>query len=379
MRKQVEILVIGGGIAGISAAARIAQHADTVVLERESALGYHSSGRSATFYHFGIGNDAVRGMTAASSDFFARPPADYADAPLWSDKAALFIADRQALPQLEELHEKMARFTDTITRIGPDEMRAIVPALKTGEDGMIAGLLDTAGHKLDADALLQANARAFRQAGGTIAFDAPVVSIMRAGGRWEVETATESYSARVLVNAAGAWADEVAVMAGVRPLGLRPLRRTIIGFAPPPELDVAGWPFLKTVVDDGFYMLPDAGLLLASPMDVTPHDPCDVQADEYEIALAAWRVEEATTLKVGRISARWAGLRSFVADNVPTAGFAPDAEDFFWLAGQGGYGLQTSPAMALATEALLFDAPWPEALRAQAVRPEQIRPERLFS
>lgn len=377
MRKQVEILVIGGGIAGISAAARIAQHADTVVLERESALGYHSSGRSATFYHFGIGNDAVRGMTAASSDFFARPPADYADTPLWSDKAALFIADRQAMPQLEGLHSAMSRFTDTITRIGPDEMRGIVPALKTGEGGMVAGLLDSAGHKLDADALLQANARAFRRAGGVIDFDAPVSAITRADGRWQVETAAGSYAARILVNAAGAWADEIAVMAGVRPLGLRPLRRTIIGFAPPPELDVSGWPFLKTVVDDGFYMLPDAGLLLASPMDVTPHDPCDVQPDEYDVALAAWRVEEATTLKVGRISARWAGLRSFVADNVPTAGFAPDAEDFFWLAGQGGYGLQTSPAMALATEALLFDAPWPEPLIAQAVRPEQIRPERL--
>ena len=149
-------------------------------------------------------------------------------------------------------------------------------------------------------------------------------------------------------------------------------------FAPPPGLDVSGWPFLKTVADEGFYMLPDAGLLLASPMDVTPVEPCDVQPDEYEIALAAWRVEEATTLNVGRVSTRWAGLRSFVADKVPTAGFAPDADGFFWLAGQGGYGLQTAPAMAMATEALMFDLPWPEALAAQGVRPEQIRPERLF-
>lgn len=378
MRKRVEVLVIGGGIAGISAAARIAQHAETIVLERESALGYHSSGRSATFYHFGIGNDAVRGMTAASSDFFAAPPADYHDGPLWTAKPALFIADQNSMPELEALHVEMDRFTTTISRVGPEEMLGIVPVLKTGEDGVVAGLLDTGGRKLDADALLQANARAFRRAGGEVVFDAPVTSIVRSGGVWEVETPTGSYAARTIVNAAGAWADVVAGMAGVRPLGLQPLRRTIIGFAPPPELDVSGWPFLKTVADEGFYMLPDAGLLLASPMDVTPVEPCDVQPDEYEIALAAWRVEEATTLNVGRVSTRWAGLRSFVADKVPTAGFAPDVDDFFWLAGQGGYGLQTAPAMAMATEALMFDLHWPEALRAQGVVPEQILPERLF-
>jgi len=379
MRKRVEVLVIGGGIAGISAAARIAQHAETVVLESESALGYHSSGRSATFYHFGIGNDPVRAMTAASSDFFAAPPTDYADGPLWTEKAALFIADRESLPELEGLHVQMDRFTDTIARVGPEEMLSIVPVLKTGEDGAVAGLLDTGGRKLDADALLQANARAFRRAGGSIVFDAAVTGIARSGNGWDVETTTGSYSARILVNAAGAWADAIADLAGVRPLGIRPLRRTIIGFQPPSGLDVSGWPFLKTVSEEGFYMLPAAGLPLASPMDVTPHDPCDVQPDEYDIALAEWRIEEATTLEVGRISTRWAGLRSFVADKVPTAGFAPDADGFFWLAGQGGYGLQTSPVMAAAAESLLFSLPWPEPLSERGLRPEHIRPERLIA
>lgn len=378
MRKRVDVLVIGGGIAGISAAARIARHAETVVLERESALGYHSSGRSATFYHFGIGNDCVRGMTAASSDFFAAPPVEYGEGPLWSEKAALFIAGREALAELEALHVEMDRFTGTVSRIGPGEMLGIVPVLKTGADGTVAGLLDTGGRKLDADALLQANARAFRHAGGTIMYDATVASVVRSGDRWDVDTASESYSARIVVNAAGAWADEIAILAGVRPLGLQPLRRTIIGFAPPAGLDVSGWPFLKTVSEDGFYMLPDAGLLLASPMDVTPHSPCDVQPDEYDVAVAAWRVEESTSLTVGRVSTRWAGLRSFVADKVPTAGFAPDAPGFFWLAGQGGYGLQTSPAMAIAAEALMFDLSWPDALRAHGVSAEHIRPERLF-
>ncbi len=379
MADRVDVIVIGGGIAGISAAARIARHATTVVLEAESALGYHSSGRSATFYHFGIGKDAVRGMTAASSDFFAAPPADYADGPLWMEKPALFIADQASLPELDALHVEMARFTDTIQRIDAAAAANIVPVLKTGEAGVIAALLDTGGRKLDADALLQANARAFRRAGGTIMFDAPAKAIAFDGERWTVDTPGASYSARIVVNAAGAWADMVAGMAGVRPLGLTPMRRTIIGFDPPAGLATADWPFLKTVSDDGFYMLPDAGRLLASPMDVTPHPPCDVQPDDYDIALAAWRVEEATTLEVTRIATRWAGLRSFVADKVPTAGFAPDAPGFFWLAGQGGYGLQTSPAMAQAVEALMFDLAWPDELVAQRVRPEHVRPERLFN
>lgn len=378
MSRQCDILVVGGGIAGLSAAARFASHGQTIVLERESAFGYHSSGRSATFYHFGIGNDAVRGLTAASADFFGHPPQDYAPFPLWSAKPALFIAAKEHLPELAALGAQMRHFVSTIEDAGPAEMQALVPVLKVGEEGAARGLIDTAGRKLDTDLLLQSAARAVRQAGGEIVLSAPVERIVRAHGKWIVDTPAERFEAQTLVNAAGAWADELARMAGVRPLGLEPLKRTIIGFEPPDGLDVADWPFLKTAIDDGFYMLPDGGKLLASPMDVEPSCPCDAQPEEYEVALAAWRVEEATTLSVKRIPIKWAGLRSFVADKVPTAGYAPDAPGFFWLAGQGGYGLQTSPAMALAAEALMFGLPWPEALQQRGVRPEHIRPERLL-
>lgn len=371
-------MVIGGGIAGVSAAARFAQRSETILLERESALGYHSSGRSATFYHFGIGDDAVRGLTAASRHFFANPPGGEELPPLWQTKSAMFFATSETMDQLTALETEMRRFSDNISQVGPAEMQAIVPVLKVGTGGAVAGLVDTGGRKLDADLLLQANARALRTAGGEIHFHAGVTGIAHDGADWIVDTVEESYAARIVVNAAGAWADEFAAIAGVRPLGLIPLRRTIIGFDPPQGLDVSDWPFLKTVFDDGFYMLPDAGRLLASPMDVTPSPACDAQPEDYETALAAWRVEEATTLSVDRIALKWAGLRSFVADKVPTAGFAPDAPGFFWLAGQGGYGLQTSPAMALAAEALLFDLPWPELLREHGVEPSQIRPERLY-
>lgn len=377
--KHVEILVVGGGIAGISAAARFAARAQTVLLERESALGYHSSGRSATFYHFGIGDVVVRGLTAASRFFFTDRSAGHADAPLSQTKPALFIGTAETMAELTTLEAEMRRFSDTIIAVGPAEMREIVPVLKTGDGAAVAGILDTGGQKLDADLLLQVGARALRSAGGEIMFNAGVTAIAHDGARWIVDTPEQRYAARIVVNAAGAWADELAVLAGVRPLGLTPLRRTIIGFDPPEGVDISGWPFLKTVFDDGFYMLPDSGRLLASPMDVTPTPPGDVQPDDYEMALAAWRVEEATTLSVGRIPIKWAGLRSFVADKVPTAGFAPDAPGFFWLAGQGGYGLQTSPAMAMAAEALLFDQPWPALLTEHGVSPDHIRPERLFA
>ena len=377
--RQVDILVVGGGIAGLSAAMRFARRASTMVLEREAALGSHASGRSATFSHYGIGDAVVRGLTAASRAFFDAPPEGFAARPIAEARPALFIATEALLPQLDSLEQEMRGFTDTIERLGPEALRAIVPVLRTsGEGAIVAGVIDRGGRKLDSDLLLQSCAKAVRAAGGEVRTGMAVLGIRREGAHWLVDTAAESISAAVLIDAAGAWADELAAMAGVRPLGLQALRRTIIGFDPPPGLAIGDWPFTKTAGDDGFYMLPDAGRLLASPMDATPSPACDAAPDDVDVALAAWRVEAATTLTVGRIASRWAGLRTFTADTVPTAGFAADAPGFFWLAGQGGYGLQTAPAMALAAEALLFGDPWPKLLAAQGVKPEQIRPERLF-
>ena len=181
----------------------------------------------------------------------------------------------------------------------------------------------------------------------------------------------------MVVNAAGAWADTVAQMGGIAPLGITPLRRTVITFDVP--VDVTGWPFTKTV-GPGFYIEPEgSGRLLASPMDEGESAPCDAQPEEEDVALAAWRVEEATTLTVPRLASKWAGLRSFAPDRLPVAGFDPSAPGFFWLAGQGGFGLQTSPAMALAVEALVTGGAWPEELRAVGVTPRMLAAERLHA
>jgi D-arginine dehydrogenase len=213
-------------------------------------------------------------------------------------------------------------------------------------------------------------ARGLRARGGQVCTGTEVQAVAHGAGRRSVRTAQGLYSAPVLVNAAGAWADEVARLAGVQPLGLVPLRRTIISFDPPPGTDVRGWPLVRSLASE-FYFLPETGRLLASPADETPSPPCDAQPDEYDVALAAWRIEEVTTMRVERVLHKWAGLRTFTADRVPVTGWAPDAPGFCWLAGQGGYGLQTAPAMAEACEAVVTGTPWPQAL---GLRPEDLAP-----
>ena len=374
-----DFIIIGGGIAGISAACRLASHGKVVVLEAEDALSYHSTGRSAALSHYGIGNRTVRGLTVASRRFFDRPPEGFSEVPLCRQTRALFVAREGMVDALEQLFREMPRFTSTIKRTSEDEIRALCPVLKTGRQAIVAGIVDEGAIRLDPEAMVQGFARGAKAKGGDILTGQRIAAIAREGDAWRVKTqAGESWSAPVLVNAAGAWADGVAAMAGVRPLGLTPLRRTIIYFDPPPGTNVADWPFVKTAVDD-FYMQPDAGRLMSSPVDEVASDACDAQPEDYDLALAAAKVEDYTSLKVTRIAHRIAGLRSFVADRVPTAGFAPDAPGFFWLAGQGGYGLQTAPIMAEIVESLITGGDWPSGLAALGVTRAKIAPQRLFA
>lgn len=364
-----DFIIIGGGIAGLSAAARLAAHGKVVVLEAEEALGYHSSGRSVSFSHYGIGNEAVRALTRHSRPFFEAQPEGFSETPVAWLSPSLYFADEETLPLLDALSANMAAHVDTLETLDADSLTRLCPVIRTGAGAAIAGILDPTGLKLDADALLQSYARRVRARGGEIRLGRRVEKIARKGDTWVVDGAL---SAPVLVNAAGAWCDRIAALAGVTPLGLEPKRRTII--AVDPGMDMAGWPFVHSVAGD-FYMLPEAGRLLVSPVDEVEDDPCDAQPDDYDIAYAADRLEHYTTLKVSRIAHRWAGLRTFTRDRTPTAGFAPDAPGFFWLCGQGGYGLQTGPAMAEAVESLVAGAAWP----LPDVAPAQIAPARLLA
>ena len=358
--ERADFLIVGGGVAGLSAGARLARHGRVVVLEGEAALGYHSSGRSVSFSHYGIGTDPVRALTAHSRPFF--------ESPLAQAFPSLYFADEAARPLLDALGAGMARFTDAIRTVGAAELAALFPPLRPGA---VRGLLDPTGLKLDADLILQRFAREIRAAGGALLMGRRVAAIEPG---WTVRTeAGEAFAAPILVNAAGAWADRIAALAGVAPLGLEPKRRTIIVVDAPPES--AGWPFVHSVAGD-FYLLPEAGRLLVSPVDEVPAEPGDAQPDDYDLALAADRLEHYTTIKIARIAHRWAGLRTFTADRVPTAGFAPDAPGFFWLAGQGGYGFQTAPAMAEIAEALVTGGRWPKGLAELGVLVEQVAPGR---
>lgn len=368
--ERADFLIIGGGVAGLSAGARLAAHGRVIVLEGEAALGHHSSGRSATFSHYGIGNEVVRALTAHSRDFFLTAEAGA----LARLSPALFVATEEMRPTLDALGETMAALTDAVDSVDEGQMRALFPPLRTGGEHVVAGLVHREGLRLDSDALLQHYARVIRAAGGAVLNERRVTAIEP---EWTATTSRgERFNTPNLINAAGAWADQLASLARVPPLGLKPLRRTIIVVDPPAGMDARAWPFVKTAVDD-FYILPEGGRLAASPVDEVEAEPSDAQPEDYDIALAAWKVEQYTTLDVTRIAHRWAGLRTFTADRTPSVGFAPQAPGFFWLAGQGGFGLQTAPAIAEAVEALITGAHWPKALAERGVSSEQLDPARL--
>jgi D-arginine dehydrogenase len=348
-----DILVIGGGIAGLSAAAALSKHARVTVLEAEEQVGFHSSGRSATMLHYALGDRLVRALTLASRPFFDSPPDEFGQ--LGRRMPVLIHAREDEWQALDALEADLSLFAQ-LERLDARGVHELCPLLK---DDAIHGVADRNGIRLDPHALLQGNLHQLRSRGGELHTAQRVASIGWSAGVWTVGSEkSEWFQAPILVNAAGSWADQIAELAGVQPLGLAPKRRTIITFDAPAGIELDGLPFAKTVGDE-LYFAPESGRLFASPMDEVPSDPCDAQPDEYEVALAAFRMEERTTVKVGRIHSRWAGLRTFAPDRHPAAGFAADAEGFFWLAGQGGFGLQTSPAMAAIIESLIAGTAWP--------------------
>ncbi len=366
MATTSDILVIGGGIAGLSAAAELSKSARVIVLEAEDQIGFHSSGRSATMVHYALGDRLVRALTLASRSFFDSPPEGFSDVPFGHRMAVLVHGRDDEREQLDALYQELSIFAE-LERLDELGVHRLCPLLR--EDAR-HGIADRNGTRLDPHALLQGNLRTLRTNGGVLETRSRVSSVERQGDAWSVTTESgDSYSAAILVNAAGSWADRIARLAGVEPLGLEPKRRTIITFDGPRGTDLDRLPFAKTVGDE-LYFAPESGRLFASPMDEVPSDPCDAQPDEYEVALAAYRMEERTTVTVRRIHSRWAGLRTFTPDRHPAAGFASDADGFFWLAGQGGFGLQTSPAMSQITASLVFGTPWPAVdVAAEALSP----------
>jgi D-arginine dehydrogenase len=372
MTHHADIIVLGAGMAGASLAAELGAQRQVVLLEVEDQPGRHATGRSAAMFFESYGNDTVRALTRASRGFLEHPPEGFAEVPLMSPRAAMIVADSEGLPRLEERYAGPDA-PATMQRLRPEQALALVPILR--RDWLAGAFIDDSGCDMDVAAIHQGCLRVARRAGAHLVLGASEVALHRSGGLWQVRCRAGDFSAPVLVNATGAWADSVARQAGAAPVGLQPLRRTALTIPAPAGRDSRAWPMVIDV-DETVYFKPDAGQLLLSPANEDPMEPCDVVPEELDIAIAVDRFETLTTEPVKRINHRWAGLRSFVADRSPVAGWDTQAEGFFWLAGQGGYGIQMAPALARAAVALLLGPELPADITAQGVRAEHLSPAR---
>ena len=367
--QMTDVLIIGAGIAGASAAYFLAPHRRVVMLEREAQPGYHATGRSAAMYSETYGNATVRAITTASKPFYVNPPAGFSDYPLMTPRGALMVGGTADHDLLREAFEARRALVPNIAWWTLDDIVKRVPVLRP--EFASFGVYEPDAMDMDVHAIHQGFLRGAKGVGAQLVCDAGVSQIGRENGGWRVDTAAGSFFAPILVNAAGAWCDELAQMAGVAPVGLSPKRRTAFTSPSPTEWDISQWP-LVIDIHEGYYFKPDAGMLLLSPANEDPVDPQDVQPEELDVAIAVDRIEAATTLQIRQVRRKWAGLRSFVADKTPVVGFAPDAEGFFWLAGQGGYGIQTAAALGEISAALVRGLPLPEAVAALGVREQDL-------
>ena len=371
--EQFDVIVIGAGIAGMSAASEISKFDSVVVLEAESQPGYHSTGRSAALYIEPYENDVVWALTVASGAFFKAPPTGFTDVALLRLRRGLMIADQEHAGSIEHYIERWGVRCPGLHEVSLDEALAMVPLIDT--DRVMRTLVDPEIYDIDVHALLQGFLTNVRASGGALVTGARVTSLARQSDTWRVATEAGEFEAGVVVNAAGSWGGEVGRLAGAGDLGLSPMRRTAVLVAPPAGVDVGAWPVVHNA-GGGLYFKPETGRLMVSPADATPSEPCDAQPEEIDIAIALDRFQDLTNMSAERIEHRWAGLRSFVSDGLPVVGFDPAQSGFFWLVGQGGFGVQTSPAMGRVAAALVQGNDLPDDLRERGLSAAQISPGR---
>ena len=373
--QSADFIIIGAGIAGASLAYHIGRQGKTIILEREDQPGYHSTGRSAAVYNSNYGPRLLRVMSKASGPFFFDPPAGFTDTPLLKPLGVMFVARQDQAETLSANMAVIAELTEDMQPISITEANERAPILRPGY--VAAAAYDDSTKDMDVNAIHSGYLRGAKKEGVSIVTDAQVTALIRNSDRWYVQTKAGEFQAPVVVNAAGAWADQIGELAGARTIGLVPKRRTAIVVDAPEHCDLSTWCAVADAEEQWYYK-PDAGQILASPADETPVPAQDIQPDELDIATLVDRLQRATSLDIKRINRSWAGLRSFVEDHCPVVGFAPDRAGFFWLAGQGGYGIQTSYAMGKTAAALIQGNQVPEEITKFGVTSEQLGPMRLW-
>ena len=362
--QSCDVLVVGGGMAGVSIGCELAADRRVAVLDMEPTLAFHTTGRSAAMFLETYGGPAIRALTVASR-------AELTERGVLGQLPMLYVALAGRHGVAEGLYEQVRGLAPDARLLTPAEAADVQPLLRP--EAVAGAVLDPGAMEIDVHALHQGYVHGLRARGGEIATAVRVVSAARHDDIWTVTGADgRAWQAPVVVNAAGAWADELAALFGARPVGLRPLRRCAFMVDAPAG---ARAPMIADI-EDSFYVKPDAGKLLCSPADETAQPPGDARPDELEIARAIEVINEVTTLGVRHVRSAWAGLRSFVADRTPVVGPDPSADGLFWFAAQGGYGIQTAPALARTGAALLRDEPVPADTAALGLAAADLDPGR---
>ncbi|MBY4570478.1 FAD-dependent oxidoreductase [Gordonia sihwensis] len=372
-----DTIVVGGGIAGVSIAYELAAHRSVALVERESTLAYHTTGRSAATFLESYGNATVRALTRASRDFFVAPP-DIVDGPLVAELPLLIVAEETEVDGLRALYETVSPRSQTIELVDGNAAEQLNPMLRTGYTDL--AMVDYGSLELDVHGLHQGFLRGLRRRGGIVLKSAGIVEARRERSSWVLrDAAGDELRARTVVNAAGAWCDEVAGMFGAAPIGIAPLRRTAFMVPGPretPARSIAARRTMTMSASEDFYFKPDGAGFLCSPAEETPQPPSDAKPDDLEIARAIERLNEATLLAVRSVSTSWAGLRSFTADRTPVVGPDPAVDGLFWFAGQGGYGIQMAPALARAGASLALTGDLPADLADFGITAASLAPGR---
>jgi D-arginine dehydrogenase len=366
------VLIVGGGIAGVGVGWALGGRADVLLVEQERHLAHHTTGRSAALYIPSYGAPNLVALSRAGAEFFAAPPPHLADHSLVSPRGALFLAATGDLGVLDTYYDAAAPNSPGITRIDVEGAVARCPAIRA--DAFEGAIWEPLAQDIDVAALHQAFVRGIRRDGGEIRTSSPLRRLGRTTAGWVATVGDTTAKVDLVINAAGAWGDVVAAMAGVAPLGLRPLRRTAFMVTGPEES--AGWPLVGGVSWD-WYFKPDGHQLLCSPADVTPMEPQDVRPDEIDIAMAIDRINSFTTLGIRSVRSSWAGLRTFTPDDDIAIGQDPEEPSFFWLVGQGGDGIQSSPGASQLAAALALGEDVPNHIIEAGIDPAAVLPERF--